>query len=81
MKTTGHSDMEKRLQAAERLRIALVKQDVYQDLYVCPASEKDALSILLSSQVRVGPIGLMADLNADFYIVKEEREWSDTTIW
>ncbi len=62
------------LQAAEPLRIALVKQDVYQDLYVCPTSEKDARSILLSSQVRVGPIGLMADLNADFYIVKEERD-------
>ena len=74
MKTTGHSDMEKKLQIGEQLRIALVKQDVYQDLYVCPASEKDALSILLSSQVRVGPIGLMADLNADFYIVKEERD-------
>lgn len=74
MKTTGHSDMEKRPQTGERLRIALVKQDVYQDLYVCPASEKDALSILLSSQVRVGPIGLMADLNADFYIVKEEHD-------
>ncbi len=56
MKTTGHSDMEKKLQTGEQLRIALVKQDVYQDLYVCPASEKDALSILLSSQVRVGAI-------------------------
>lgn len=54
------------------LKIALVKQDVYQDLYVCPPTEKDALNILLSSQVRVGPIGLMADLDADFYIVKEE---------
>lgn len=56
------------------LRIALVKQDVYQDLYVCPPAEQDALSVLLSSQVRVGPIGLIADLNADFYIVKEERD-------
>lgn len=54
------------------LKIALVKQDVYQDLYVCPHTEKDALRILLSSQVRVGPIALMADLGADFYIVKEE---------
>jgi len=56
------------------LRIALVKQDVYQDLYVCSPTEKDPLSILLSSQVRVGPIGLMANLDADFYIVKEERD-------
>ena len=72
--TAESLQMPEPLPTAKHLRIALVKQDVYQDLYVCPASEKDALSILLSSQVRVGPIGLMADLNADFYIVKEERD-------
>lgn len=54
-------------------RIAFVKQDVYQDLYVCPHTEKDAANILFSSQGRVGPIGLMAELGADFYIVKEEQ--------
>lgn len=56
-------------------KIALVKQEVYQDLYVCPTSEKDAGNILFSSQGRVGPIGLMAELNADFYIVHEEPQW------
>lgn len=56
-------------------KIALVKQEVYQDLYVCPPTEKDAGKILFSSQGRVGPIGLMAELGADFYIVKEEPEW------
>ena len=30
-------------------KIALVKQEVYQDLYVCPTSEKDAGNILFSS--------------------------------
>lgn len=56
-------------------KIALVKQEVYQDLYVCPTSEKDAGKILFSSQGRVGPIGLMAELGADFYIVHEEPQW------
>ena len=54
------------------MKIALVKQEVYQDLYVCPSTEKDAANILFSSMGRVGPIGLMAELGADFYIVKEE---------
>lgn len=54
------------------MKIALVKQEVYQDLYVCPVEEKDPAKILFSSQMRVGPIGLMAELGADFYIVKEE---------
>ena len=54
------------------MKIAFVKQEVYQDLYVCPHTEKSAEAILLSSMLRVGPIGLMSDLGADFYIVKEE---------
>lgn len=57
------------------MKIALVKQEVYQDLYVCPVTEKNAANILFSSMGRVGPIGLMAELDADFYIVKEEPEY------
>lgn len=57
------------------MKIALVKQEVYQDLYVCPVTEKNAANILFSSMGRVGPIGLMAELGADFYIVKEEPEY------
>lgn len=56
----------------ENLKIALVKQEVYQDLYVCSGNEKDPIKILFSSMGRVGPIGLFTKLNADFYIVKEE---------
>ncbi|MEI3080292.1 hypothetical protein [Paraprevotella clara] len=59
----------------DKPKIALLKQEVYQDLYVCPVTEKDPEAILLSSMGRVGPIGLMAELDADFYIIKEEREW------
>ena len=53
-------------------KIALIKQEIYQDLYVCPSDEKNVANILFSSQGRVGPIGLMAELGADFYIIKEE---------
>ncbi len=59
----------------DKPKIALLKQEVYQDLYVCPATEKDPEAILLSSMGRVGPIGLVAELGADFYIIKEGREW------
>ena len=54
------------------IRIALVKQDVYQDLYVCGANERDPASVLFSSSNRVGPIGLFTLLGADFHIVQEE---------
>lgn len=37
-----------------KLKIALVKQEVYQDLYVCPVTEKDPGQILFSSMGRVG---------------------------
>lgn len=56
----------------KELKIAFVKQEVYQDLYVCSHVERNAAEILFSSQGRVGPIGLMAELGADFYILKEE---------
>ncbi|MHB1529473.1 MAG: hypothetical protein ACYCXT_08625 [Acidiferrobacteraceae bacterium] len=56
----------------ESIAIALVKQEVYQDLYVCSENDKDPANILFSSMGRVGPIGLFTTLNADFYIVKEE---------
>ena len=56
----------------ENLKIALVKQEVYQDLYVCSKDEKSSLKVLFSSMGRVGPIGLIEELGADFLIVKEE---------
>ncbi len=56
----------------KKLKVALVKQDVYQDLYVCPAGTNDPLALLCSSMGRVGPIGLFTKLNADFFIVREE---------
>jgi len=58
----------------EKLKIALLKQEVYQDLYVCPVTERSAANILFSSMFRVGPIGLFSELGADFYIIKEEKD-------
>lgn len=62
------------------LKIALVKQVVYQDLYVCPTGEKDPVKVLFSSMGRVGPMGLLADLDADFYIVNTTKA-PETNIW
>ncbi|MBG6176309.1 glycosyltransferase involved in cell wall biosynthesis [Labrenzia sp. EL_208] len=54
------------------MKIAFVKQDVYQDLYVCPAGTKDAHALLFSSMMRVGPVGLFTELDTSFYIVDED---------
>jgi len=60
------------------MKYALVKQDVYQDLYVCDKNEKDLKKILFSSIMRVGPFGLIADLGADFYIIEEDENYTET---
>lgn len=54
------------------MKIAFVKQDVYQDLYVCPPGTKDAQALLFSSMMRVGPIGLFTELDTSFFIVEED---------
>lgn len=55
------------------MKIALIKQDTYQDLYVC-ANRTDIDELLLSTQMRVGMFGLFSMYDADFYIVKEAKE-------
>lgn len=52
------------------MKIAFVKQDVYQDLYVhaCGAPPGD---LLFSSLCRAGPVGLFTLLGADFHIIRE----------
>jgi hypothetical protein len=54
------------------MKIALVKQEVYPDLYVCPPGTTDAAELLFSSAGRVGPIGLFSRLGAEFFIVEED---------
>ena len=55
------------------MKIALVKQDVYQDLYVC-AKNDNPFNILKSTLMRIGPLALLTDYGADFYIIKEQPE-------
>lgn len=61
------------------LRIAFLKQDAYQDLYIGDKSFS-TLELLFSSIMRTGPIGLFTDLNTDFYIIKEENTY-ECKIW
>lgn len=60
-------------------RIALVKQEVYQDLYCCPRGSTPR-DIIFSSHKRTGPVGLFSKLGADFWIVKTEPD-PECEIW
>ncbi|MBK5291391.1 MAG: hypothetical protein JJE04_06935 [Acidobacteriia bacterium] len=60
-------------------KIALVKQDVYQDLYCAPAGTAGR-DLLVSSLHRSGPAGLLAALKPDFWIVKTEAD-PECNIW
>lgn len=62
-----------------KYKIALVKQEVYQDLYV-GNKEMNQLELLLSSMGRVVPFALFSIYNADFYIVKERME-EECQVW
>ena len=55
------------------MKICLVKQDVYQDLYVADYTFSPQ-DILFSSMMRAGPFALIHDLSADFFIIKEEPD-------
>ena len=49
------------------MKIALVKQDVYQDLYV-GNKKMYPEELLYSSSGRVGPISLFDEYDCDYYI-------------
>jgi hypothetical protein len=53
----------------ENPRIALVKQEVYADLYSCPRNT-ESKSVVLTSLLRSGFIGLFTKCKTDFIIVK-----------
>jgi len=63
-------DFARQSGCAYEMKIAFVKQDVYQDLYVNSCGSTPA-ELLFSTIVRVGPIGLFTLLEADFHIVRE----------
>lgn len=55
------------------MKIAFVKQDCYQDLWIGDINDSST-ELLLSTQMRVGPLGFITLYNADFYIVKLEND-------
>jgi hypothetical protein len=60
-------------------KIALVKQEVYADLYCCPVGS-DSRTIVLSSLLRSGFVGLFTKCNADFIIVKLDNA-AECQVW
>lgn len=60
--------------------MALVKQDLYQDLYCCPSALTPAETIR-SSLRRTGPMGFLVDLAATFFMVHEEKTESECRVW
>ena len=59
------------LEEYRELRIAFVRQDVFTDLYCCD-HQLPAEEIVRQSTCRTGPAGLLVDLGADYWIVKED---------
>lgn len=61
-----------------RLKVALVKQYTYCDLYTKPG--RFTPQLIFSSNHRSGPVGLMSDIEADFFIVEEAPD-DECQIW
>jgi hypothetical protein len=62
-----------------RGKIAIVKQEVYQDFYCCSAG-RPPQETLASTLFRSGPVSLLTELEADFWIVKLEED-PECTVW
>jgi hypothetical protein len=56
------------------MRISLLKQDTYPDLYVCGPEERDPLAILRSTIMRTGPMGLFELADTRFHLIRHEHE-------
>ena len=54
------------------MKYCLIKQDVYQDLYITDNNVNN-FEKLFTSMMRVGPFGLIQCWSAYFYIIKEEN--------
>jgi len=69
-------------ESARKLRWALVKQSIYPDLYSCPP-RTPAREAVLSTIQRMGPAAFLVDLQADFWLVREDfapecRVWEES---
>jgi len=60
-------------------RIALVKQNIYNDLYCC-RSLTTGVEAIRSSLLRTGPMGFLIDLQGDFWHVLEDQA-PECRIW
>ena len=54
---------------SRKARVAFVKQDCYQDLWIGNENER-YLDLILSTQMRIGPIGLITHCKSKFFIVQ-----------
>jgi hypothetical protein len=61
------------------LRVALVKQSTYSDLYTDPQAP-DVASLVRSSWHRTGPIGLFTEFTSRFFIVHPEED-PECRVW
>ncbi len=71
--------LARRLEEGGRPRVAVVKQDVHDDLYACPPG-RTAAEIVLSTVFRSGPVALFTRLGADFRLVHAEAD-PECRIW
>ena len=60
-------------------KIALVKQTAYQGGYL-PGVEKNWVETILTAPAHLGPMSFLADLNADYFVVRQTPE-PETHLW
>jgi len=59
------------------IKVALIKQDIYSDLYIAKPGDKDFFK---KSPRRSGPLGLVETFDCDFFIVKTEPD-DECNLW
>jgi hypothetical protein len=63
----------------KRLKVALVKQVIYHDLYNCKYNASE-LEMMRSSNMRTGPLGLIAAFDTHSYLINVEAD-RECQIW
>ena len=77
--STTDSSIEKDLDFWRNRRVALVRQSAYQSLY-SPGIHTGWEDIVLSAAKHFGPFSFLADLGADYLVVRQAPE-SETYLW
>jgi len=60
-------------------KVALVKQTAYQGAYP-PGSRRNWIQTILTAPAHLGPMSLLADLKADYFVVRQAPE-PETYLW